>query len=146
MCEVADCPRIHYAQGLCQAHHRAEFASPPPPPAWTSCAHPRCTLPAPLHAVPLCRSHKRAAIGYSLPRARYVELLSGPCAACGTAQAVHIDHDHECCDRSSRSCGQCVRGGLCAGCNLAAGWVSGRNVERVLTVLRWLATEPRALR
>jgi hypothetical protein len=33
----------------------------------------------------------------------------------------HIDHDHACCPTPAQSCGRCVRGILCAGCNPGLG-------------------------
>ena len=47
----------------------------------------------------------------------------GRCATCSTQRAGQvrwgIDHDHSCCPKGS--CGRCVRGLLCSGCNFAIG-------------------------
>lgn len=34
-----------------------------------------------------------------------------------------MDHNHECCRTSGRSCGECVRGALCRKCNMLLGMV-----------------------
>jgi hypothetical protein len=36
---------------------------------------------------------------------------------------LHVDHDHSCCPALSTSCGKCVRGLLCFGCNTLVGRV-----------------------
>lgn len=49
---------------------------------------------------------------------------NGQCAICGaTAEGyrLHIDHDHNCCEGKKRCCGKCVRGLLCAACNIKLG-------------------------
>jgi hypothetical protein len=54
-----------------------------------------------------------------------LESQGGVCAICGTDEpggkgAFHVDHDHACCP-GRRSCGECIRGLLCAPCNVGLG-------------------------
>ncbi len=53
-----------------------------------------------------------------------VEAQGGGCAVCGAspgARSLAVDHDHGCCPGKARSCGKCVRGLLCANCNIGFG-------------------------
>ncbi|MFC0504156.1 endonuclease domain-containing protein [Micromonospora costi] len=62
---------------------------------------------------------------------RYRELRAaqdGVCAICQQANLrgpgavpLYIDHDHVCCPDHHRTCGQCIRGLLCSGCNGSLG-------------------------
>lgn len=65
----------------------------------------------------------------------------GCCKACGSPETDgkywHMDHDHDCCPTSTRTCGKCVRGILCHGCNTALGNV-GDNVERLKKLIDYL--------
>lgn len=70
-----------------------------------------------------------------------VEWLRGGCQACGSMDDLHVDHDHACCP-GSKTCGTCVRGVLCGGCNRAAGCVSD-DPDR-LHALAWYLEESRA--
>lgn len=50
-----------------------------------------------------------------------LDAQGGACAICrDPTRGMQIDHDHSCCD-GPFSCGRCVRGLLCGGCNKALG-------------------------
>ncbi|WP_409331143.1 endonuclease VII domain-containing protein [Trujillonella humicola] len=64
---------------------------------------------------------------YGITWQEYDALLAkqgGGCAICGgppgERYSLHVDHDHACCS-GSRSCGACIRGLLCHGCNSGLG-------------------------
>lgn len=69
---------------------------------------------------------------YGLTLERYNEMLEeqgGVCKICGkVGGAKHmltplvVDHDHSCCPGET-TCGNCVRGLLCAGCNAGIGFL-----------------------
>jgi len=66
---------------------------------------------------------------------QYLEQQGGGCAMCGlplTRKTARVDHDHGCCD-SVNTCGECIRGLLCHGCNIGLhfmerkGWLEKAN-------------------
>ncbi|WP_431941641.1 endonuclease VII domain-containing protein [Nocardia grenadensis] len=66
---------------------------------------------------------QRAQRVYSLAPGGYARLLEaqgGKCYICqratGKTRSLSVDHDHSCCPGNT-SCGKCVRGLLCGGCN-----------------------------
>lgn len=67
-------------------------------------------------------------------------LQDGCCGACGrhpkNGERLVIDHDHSCCP-GVKSCGECIRGLLCAGCNAGIGLLgdSPEGLERALIYL-----------
>jgi len=64
---------------------------------------------------------------YSLSRETVVTLLArGRCDLCERPTSnLEFDHDHKCC-AGERSCGRCIRGVLCRGCNIKLGKRSDR--------------------
>ena len=66
-------------------------------------------------------------IAYCLSWERFNELFDSQGKACKICKTTkkptrgwHIDHDHKCCN-SRKTCGKCIRGILCQGCNLGLG-------------------------
>lgn len=75
-----------------------------------------------------CNRDKHRLANFGMTWAQYQQLLAdqgGGCAVCGSAcstgRLLAIDHDHACCPEVGRSCGRCVRGLLCGGCNQGLG-------------------------
>jgi hypothetical protein len=70
--------------------------------------------------------------------AELLEEQNGVCAGClrpeRNDRQLSVDHDHSCCE-TGQSCGECVRGLLCADCNIALG-----KVRDDVVVLRRLAS------
>src|SRR5574343_960523 len=79
---------------------------------------------------------------YRITSEQFDTLLTeqGGCAACGSEETDgkywHVDHDHSCC-RSTPTCGKCLRGILCHGCNTALGNV-GDSTERLALLIEYL--------
>ncbi len=68
------------------------------------------------------------------------------CALCARTfigvdtKGIHTDHDHRCC-AGYKSCGKCIRGILCHGCNIVIGYIERNECMRPLvtsTVLDYL--------
>lgn len=68
----------------------------------------------------------------------------GKCAICDrTTNILFIDHNHNCCPGKG-SCGKCVRGLLCPGCNSAVGAL-GENPEIFAKALAYLRRQNEVL-
>lgn len=77
-----------------------------------------------------------------------LETQGGGCAICGATEpggrwgTWHVDHDHDCCPPHAKggrqkTCGKCVRGVLCQGCNLLLGFARD-DAERLARALSYL--------
>jgi hypothetical protein len=90
-------------------------------------------------------------IRYRLSEGQFDEILEkqqGKCAMCKdilefeVSHAVHMDHDHSCCDFRPTStkplCGNCFRGILCKHCNLLLGYAKDEisRLEAAITYLQ----------
>lgn len=92
------------------------------------------------------REFRREMKKYSTTTEWYIEKLifqNGLCAICGhlshargSVQRLQVDHDHGCCDLKTKSCGKCLRGLLCAECNMLLSYLEKFMEEA--EVMPWL--------
>ena len=71
-----------------------------------------------------------------------LELQRGKCAICkgkfwDEVSSPHIDHDHTCCNEQQKSCGKCIRGLLCRGCNQILGCAKD-DIETLKAAMNYL--------
>lgn len=88
---------------------------------------------------------------YNLTKEQYEDILrrqNNRCAGCARVfETYHVDHDHSCCapvkrGRYNASCGKCVRGLLCKGCNQALGLIED-NIETMYSLIEYLKNNKR---
>lgn len=83
---------------------------------------------------------KFRAWAYSVSVEALTAMLAAGCGVCGATAGLHVDHDHRCCPPGRggpKSCGRCVRGVLCNGCNTAAG-LTGESPARLRALAAYL--------
>jgi hypothetical protein len=83
----------------------------------------------------MCWSARDMLSKHNITMATYQEMVAaqgGACRICregpsrSNGDRLCIDHDHGCCPEDGRSCGRCIRGLLCGGCNVGIGMLRER--------------------
>lgn len=120
ICGLNECEESYYAKGRCKLHYSRE------------------------------RTQRKQSLRHGITEDRYLELLArqgGKCAICKTTEPGGrgrwcIDHDHGCCPTGDGSCGQCIRGILCASCNTGLGMFKD-NPDALRAAIRYLGSSPK---
>lgn len=149
-CEFPECGRPAMKAGLCSPHltqkRKGRELRPIVEAAVCSvvwCESEYSTVRA---KFPFCKLHVDARRRFNLTPDRLIEVTApNVCQnpGCSNTENLFIDHDHSCCEvgRNSStnqvSCGECVRGLLCATCNTALGMLQ-ENPQRIRGLLGYL--------
>ena len=138
-CQVENCPKNHYAKGMCNMHYqRWRKHGVVAGPARSACRYPGCfTLRL---GSGYCKKHYmvdarlKSRYGISLEeRDAMIALQGNQCAGCRSplgdwcSSSVHVDHDHET---------GAVRGVLCFACNTFLGKM-GESPEKIHGLARY---------
>lgn len=139
-------------RGLCSAHnhqrHLGKTLTKLRPKKRSDEMNSPCPVPdcaSPVLSRGLCRSHASVCWRMKIDPRKYANLVSSPCMSCGTVTGrLQIDHDHSCCDLS-QSCGRCLRGAICRGCNMAMRAYDAGRGDLVADVVRAYGDAPPGL-
>lgn len=137
-CLVDSCQGRHEAKGLCRRHYvrqqsGVDLTKPFKVQDWKFgvCRVEGCEVE--FLGGDLCTSHNTTRRKFNLTLDQLNRRESGVCDICGGTNKggvrLSVDHDHSCCPGKG-SCGKCVRGFLCSGCNTSIGQM-GEDVDRI---------------
>jgi hypothetical protein len=145
-CDIDGCDKPHNAKGLCYRHYLRFKAGVTSPEVdnkrylGRNCFITGCPNEAG-GRMGMCKSHTNWAGKYAFSVAQAVHILNSGfgCDICDAPIGrfdINVDHDHDCCPGQG-TCGECVRGLLCRGCNRAIGSF-GEDAARVLSAYNYL--------
>ena len=144
ICTFEGCDAKEFNPGFCAGHYYQKLAGKTLTPIKEKrpCSIPGCEREygARYTKTGLCTSHaatcRRFGITPSDLLTMYQRYQCGN-PGCGQTEKLDIDHDHNCCPESGKSCGKCVRGWLCGPCNRALGMLQEdpRRIEGLLDYL-----------
>lgn len=127
-CTHPGCERPYSHKGYCEMHAKrhlkgADMDAPiQGPSGFSTCQVLGCEKPHESRG--MCRGHSYTARNYHLSIKAIEELEASNCDICGdpppSYRNLAVDHDHACCP-GKRTCGACIRGFLCQGCNQGIG-------------------------
>lgn len=131
LCMDDGCNEPIKTNGKCQFHYDREWRLKNRPNTMKVCPVPGCGRPM-IKKSSICGACNSTRWRYNLDYKTYIELRKPEnykCGnpACGSTTHLHLDHDHKCCDNRVKSagdkvsCGRCIRGWLCLGCNTSLG-------------------------
>lgn len=118
-CSVGACGGWARSKGLCAGHYMKQYERP------TTCSVDGCGSAE--HARTYCLAHYHISTKFNIDPEVWERMYTeqgGRCLICSdpiTRRQAHTDHDHACCPSTARSCGKCIRGLLCRGCNHGLG-------------------------
>ena len=98
------------------------------------------------------KEHIRDTEKYGVSEEWYRDKLIAQCGVCAlckhlnhvgnSMQRLTIDHNHECCNIKTKSCGKCVRGLLCSACNFRLSYLENILKEALVTPFPQLIGKP----
>ena len=121
-CNGPGCAREALTRGYCNGHYQQIYHDRPLKPLQKrrrntgTCPVMHCAREVASRGV--CARHASICGRHRMDPDEYVRLSANGCMnpACREAYPLQIDHDHSCCP-GANSCGRCIRGLLCGGCN-----------------------------
>lgn len=145
-CEFPNCGYPVLSKNLCNAHYQQRHRGLEPYPIdrpdyeFKNCLVTNCENP--LQSRGLCARHASISNRFSISPTQMATIYDQGCQnpGCKATENLAIDHDHSCCPGND-SCGNCVRGVLCRGCNIVLGWVEkgGLDEEGLQGLLEYLS-------